>query len=393
MLVVLQLMPPPSPKGTTPGGVSGPERRTANLAGRWRSHDIKAVIGYPRRGKLWQEFVDSGVEIVDFEIAGKFDVTAPAKIARLARARGAQVIHTQGPPSLDLLAVMAARMAGISSVVTRPVMIEDEISRSPLRRLVYGLIDRWVTATQATRYVAVSKDGFDRLQKHTTLRGRRLKLIHNGVDLGRFSVKAPSNSNGSSPNPPVVIGMIGHLLDYKGWPDFIEVIRRLAADKSNVRGLIVGEGSDRVALEEIVRKKGLKDIVQFCGYRADVRPVLAEMDVFLFTTLREGLSVAVIEAMASGLPIVATSVGGIAEQIEDGRNGYIVAAHDLGAMVAHCTALIRSPRLRASMGENARRIAEERFGEARMLAEYAACYRDVADEKGTSIRPRLAARS
>ena len=393
MLVVLQLMPPPSPKGTIPGGVSGPERRTANLAGQWRTHDVRAVIGYPKRGKLWQEFVDSGVEIVDFEIAGKFDVMAPAKIARLARAHRAQIIHTQGPPSLDLLAVLAARMVGISSVVTRPVMIEDEISRSPFRRLVYGLIDRWVTATQATRYVAVSKDGFARLQKQTTLRGNRLKLIHNGINLGRFPVKGPSNSDGSLISPPVVIGMIGHLLDYKGWPDFIEVIRRLAADKLNVRGLIVGEGGDRTALEEIVQKKGLMDIVQFYGYRADVRPVLAGMDLFLFTTLREGLSVAVIEAMASGLPIIATSVGGIAEQIENGRNGHIVAVHDLDAMVAHCTTLIRNPRLRASMGESARRIAEERFSEVRMLAEYAACYRDAAEEKGTYVHPRLAAGS
>ena len=102
------------------------------------------------------------------------------------------------------------------------------------------------------------------------------------------------------------------------------------------------------------------------------------MDLFLFTSRREGLSVAVLEALASGLPIVATDVGAIREQVEDGRNGYVVAVGDCEAMAGKCAELIRTPSLRASMGHSSRTIVEHHFSEQRMLRQYVDCYRAVA---------------
>jgi glycosyltransferase involved in cell wall biosynthesis len=387
-LTVLQIVAAPAATAGDKIGITGPERRTLNLAGRWAAWQIAPVICYPQRGRLWREFESSGVPLVDFEIGSKFNFSAIERIADLARTWHADVVHTQGPASLDLMATLAARRLRIASVVTRPVMIEDEVNRSLPRRMLYQFIDRIVTGRVATRYVAVSKTGRDRLHDRTAIGGDRLRLIYNGIDVTRISPKQPSNSDGGSKSAPVVIGMIGHLLAYKGWPDFIETISRLRTAGHNIRGLVVGEGPERGALNTLVRDKGLNGLIEFRGYQADIRPALAEMDVFLFSSHREGFSVAVLEAMAGGLPIVATDVGGIREQV-DPSSGDIVPRGDVNAMTLSCAALVENPQKRAAMGANARRRVAEKFDEERMLAEYAECYRDAANAKRLQVHRQV----
>lgn len=382
MLTVLQIVAAPTPTSDGQIGITGPERRSRNLLKRWKDFGIKPVICYPRRGRLWAEFEASGETLVDFEIGSKFNFGAIAKIAEVARDAKASVIHTQGPASLDLLAVLAAGRCNTASVVTRPVMIEDEINRSSLRRGIYGFVDRNLTARRATQYVAVSRDGYERLQAAGESFRSRLRLIHNGIDLKAFVPKQHSASDGSPHRQPVTLGMIGHLLDYKGWPDFIAVIRRLKSSGLNIRAIAVGEGAERAKLEELARKMDVQGAIEFRGFQADVRAALSQMDLLLFTTLREGLSVAVIEAMASNLPVVATQVGGIAEQVDEGQNGYIVPAGDVEQLSMRCKELICDPTRRATMGVKSRQIAEQRFSEDRMISEYAACYREAAAAKG-----------
>jgi glycosyltransferase involved in cell wall biosynthesis len=148
-------------------------------------------------------------------------------------------------------------------------------------------------------------------------------------------------------------------------------------------GLIVGEGEQRAALELAVRARQMSGYVTFTGYRSDVRELYKTMDLFLFTSHREGLSVAIIEALASGLPIVATDVGGIREQVKNGQNGYVVSVRDIPQMVEYCKTIIANPDARRQMGKASRTIAEERFGEIRMRDEYLACYRKAVAISGT----------
>ena len=378
MTRVLQIVAVPSPVRGGEIGITGPERRAANLAPRWKDAGIEAAICYPRRGRLWDTIAASGVPVVDYEISGKFDLGAISKIAALARAHKAQVIHTQGPAALDLLAVLAARRAGAASMVTRPVMIEDQLNYSIRRRRIYALIDRVVTVKLAGRMVAVSEDGRRHLQGAAGVDVSRLVLIHNGIDPSKYAGREATASDGRADSPAVTLAMAAHLLPYKGWPDFIAVVARLRAENLNIRALAIGEGSQRGELEALVRAKGLDERFTFLGFRSDVAALLQGIDIFLFPSYREGLSVAVIEAMASGLPIVAAAAGGIREQVEEGANGFVVAPGDVDAMTRHCAMLVRDPALRRTMGETSRALARERFSEERMLKEYAACYRELA---------------
>jgi glycosyltransferase involved in cell wall biosynthesis len=378
LTVVLAITPPA--RGTA-HGVTGPERRAANIVARWHEVGIKPVICYPRRGKLWSVFEGAGEQLFDLEIENKFDRAFVAKLAQVAKQTGAAVIHTQGPPSLDMLALWAARRCGVKAMSTRPVMIEYEMAYTKSRRWLYNQVDRFTTLSKLDLVVAVSNEGARYLADQRLVTPACLRTIHNGVDLRRFSVKVHGASDGTQGHPPVVLGMVGCLLPYKGWPDFIDTIAALRGKGINVRAISLGEGAQRAELEALIAARGLTGIVELRGYNKDVRTSLQEMDVFLFPSHREGLAVAIIEAMASGLPVVATDCGGVGEQVVEGQNGNMLPVSDIDGLTAACEKLVRDPALRAAYGKRSREVAEERFSEDRMLKDYAACYRELAAGK------------
>ncbi|QDX27463.1 glycosyltransferase family 4 protein [Sphingomonas suaedae] len=353
-------------------GITGPERRAANLAPRWQELGLDVVIAYPQRGALWGELEATGLTLVDFELRGWRDFAGARRIKEVARVHRVDLIHSQGGAALDLACVRAARSLGIASLVTRPVMIADNVNRSRLARAIHGTVDRHFTLRLADGVVAVSKDGFDRLAP--VVGRQRLHLVHNGV-------KPFAGSAGGALPGPVArhhVGMIGHLLDYKGWDDFLRVAKVLSDDGHDVAWHIVGEGPERASLEAMARDFGIADRVLFHGLLHDVTPVLAALDLFLFTSHREGLSVAVLEAMSAGLPLVATDVGGIADQVIEGENGFIVPDGDVAAAAARVCMLVTDDALRERMGAASRQRMEAHFSEQAMLSNYTALYRQLA---------------
>ncbi|MBI1330652.1 MAG: glycosyltransferase [Alphaproteobacteria bacterium] len=375
---VLQLVSATRPDAQGRASVTGPERRAASIAPRLPNEGITPYLAYPSRGLLWGAMKAVGINLIDYEAAGKFDFAAPAKISRIAKDINAALIHSQGPGSLDAAACIAGLIARKPVVITRPVMIEDIVMYSRLRRRIYALIDRLIVMRLATRIVAVSEAGLRHLIAISGAQRTRVTLVRNGAPIKSFRARSHTTSHGAAGEPPVVLGMIGHLLSYKGWDDFLNVIAALRKAGLNVRGEIVGEGEERPRLQVLARALDIERHVGFLGYRTDVADILQRFDILLFTSHREGLSMAVIEAMASGLPIIASAVGGIHEQIDEGTNGYVVPTKDIAAFSAMAATLVRDPGLRAKMGDASRARAIAMFDEDRMLREYADLYRAVA---------------
>lgn len=364
--------------------VTGPERRAANLASRWAVHGVQPVVCYPARGNLNHIFKTAGLYVIDFEIGSKFNLMAAWRLRKLIVAHNIRAVHTQGPASLDLLAALACFLAGVPLVVTRPVMLEDQIAYSTARRSIYSAIDRFITLPMAHKIIAVSQKGLSHLREHCGVHASKLELIWNGIDLKRMTVKFEKPGNSPQPNSqPIRLGMIAQLFPPKGWFDFLEVIARLKSRGNSVQGVIVGDGPLLSELIQRAEALSLCDEIVFEGFVEDVRELCCSFDVLLFTSHREGLSVAVIEALATGLPIVATDVGGIREQVFDEVNGFVVQVGEVDAMVLACEKLIADPALRLRMGRESRKIAEDRFSEDRMLEQYVECYR-LASQGGGS---------
>lgn len=201
----------------------------------------------------------------------------------------------------------------------------------------------------------------------------RSVVVYNGVDLERFADTGRARGNGES----LRIGTVGRIESQKNLDLFIDVAAEVSRDIPGASFEIVGEGSQKDRLMEKVSAMGLEERVRFVGASHDVAAFLAGLDQFWLTSDWEGTPNVVLEAMASGLPVVATRVGGTAELIEDGVNGFLVEAGDRRAICRASLSLYGQEGLAARIGRQARLTAEQRFSLPQMVTSTVAVYERI----------------
>jgi glycosyltransferase involved in cell wall biosynthesis len=172
---------------------------------------------------------------------------------------------------------------------------------------------------------------------------------------------------------------VANLFPRKGHEYLIEAVYRIAEEAPDARCLIVGTGDDRYGemLARLTREKGLDGIVIFAGFQPDVSPYLAAFDLFVLPSVMEGFGIVLIEAMAMAKPVVATSVGGIPEVIDDGVTGFLVPPRDPESLVRKIRFLLAHPEVRAKMGEAGRLRVLARFSTERMIGELQRLYGEL----------------
>ena len=211
-----------------------------------------------------------------------------------------------------------------------------------LDRLVRPLTTAFVCVSETTRAAGI---------RARTCPGATTTVIPNAVDVSAAPRAALTGE------PPRVVS-VGRLKEPK---DFVSLVRALAQVDAPFRAAIIGDGPDRSLIEEAIRATGLGDRVELLGERADVPAQLAASDVFVLSSLSEGMPISVLEAMAAGLPVVASAVGGVPELVVEGETGLLVPPGDPDALGAALQRVLADGELRRSLGAAARRRAEERF--------------------------------
>jgi sugar transferase (PEP-CTERM/EpsH1 system associated) len=308
------------------------------------------------------------------------------RIARLCRRLRPHVVHARNWGTID--AVIGARLAGV------PVVIQSEHGRDMddldglharrilVRRLLAPFIDAHVVvSTHLQRW----------LIERVRVRPEKIRVVRNGVDVTRFKpleqrerVRA---EHGYRPGD-LVFGAVGRLSAVKDHRTLLEAFDLVARRDARSLLLLVGEGSERAFLEAEARQRGLADRVRLVGHCEDVGRMLGIMDVFVQPSLMEGMSNAMLEAMASGLPIVATAVGGNPEMVEPDLCGRLVPPATpeslAGAMLSYCA----DDRARIAHGAAARARAESEFPLSKMVAGYTSAYRDALAGRGRRVDAR-----
>lgn len=206
--------------------------------------------------------------------------------------------------------------------------------------------------------------------------GQARLIPGSGVDLKRFSF-VDRHARNTSP----VIVMLGRLLRQKGIPEFVEVARRIRLKWAEARFLLAGE-EDSVHPDALTAQWVREQVdIEYLGRLDDVRPLLSEADLLLFTSYyREGVPRVVMEAAAAGLPTVGFDVPGVREAVRDGETGYLVSDRDLDALSARVAELLCNDTLRLSMGRSARALAERAFDIEAIQAMYWDVYRELGVE-------------
>lgn len=300
------------------------------------------------------------------------DLKALRFLVRLMRGEQFALVHCHSTKA-GLLGRIAARMAGVPVVLFTAHGWQFVGDWPLLLRLAMAAAE-WLAARLSTAIICVSD--YDR---QIALRmgigtPERLVVVHNGVDpapwLGNGQ-GAPDPPDGQRPSTAV---MVGRLTVQKDPAALLEAWHRV--DRSH-RLIMVGDGPLLTDLKRQIQRDGLADRVLLLDPTSDIPSLLRTADVFVLCSRWEGLPLAIIEAMMSGLPVVGTRVGGVAEVVEAGETGLLVPCQNPEALSSALNRLLHDPGLRARMGEAGRRRALERFTEARMLAATAEVYARV----------------
>jgi glycosyltransferase involved in cell wall biosynthesis len=279
------------------------------------------------------------------------DLAATLALWRLFRRLRPAIVHTHSSKA-GILGRLAAWLAGAPVVVhsIHGFGFHDR-QAAPLRRLLIGA--ERLAARGTTRFVAVSRANLETGARLGIVEPQRARLIRSGIPVAVFTAAAARREAaraalrrelGWPPEAPV-IGMIACLKPQKAPGSFVEVAARVAAARPDARFLIAGDGELRAAVETRVRQLGLRDRLRLLGWRRDIPQLLAALDVMLLTSLWEGLPKVVPEAIAAGVPVVATSVDGTNDILQDGVTGLVAPPDDPQGLAARVLRLLEEPAL------------------------------------------------
>jgi sugar transferase (PEP-CTERM/EpsH1 system associated) len=298
------------------------------------------------------------------------------QLYRLLRRLQPSIIHTR-----NLAALEAAVPAWAAQI---PARIHGEHGRD------VGDLDgsskkyQWIRRFYSPfvkHYIALSKDLAHYLTQAIGINEKRVTQIYNGVDSTRFHPAAlRQNISGSPFNNAVhwLVGTVGRMQSVKDQTNlakaFVKALQIAPELRDRLRLIMIGDGPLRHESLTILQTAGFADLAWLPGERNDMPEIMQGLDCFVLPSLGEGISNTILEAMASGLPIIATAVGGNVELVEEGLNGHLVPAANPASLAEAIVDLARHPKLAKTMGQQSRRLVEERYSMAAMVSSYQRLY-------------------
>ncbi|MCL2659508.1 MAG: glycosyltransferase family 4 protein [Acidobacteriaceae bacterium] len=364
------------------GGMYGAEAVILNLSHALNERSHQSVVGvFANSSKLnlslHHRAKSEGLESHAIPCMGRLDRSAIAGVRELALSTGADIVHAHGFKA-DIYAWCALRRSAVPLVSTCHTWYDLDPVVS-----FYGKVDRLILR-RYDAVVAVSDVAKERLLS-AGVDGRKVRIIRNGIDPRPFASARPSLRKGARGEGDPVVGFAGRLSQEKGCDLFVRAAVRVLASVPNAKFIMAGDGPEREALERLIDHLGARGSVSLVGRRDDMPSVYASFDIAVLPSRDEGLPIAVLEGMASGLPWVAAAVSEVPKIITDGESGLLVPAEDVEALAAKIVALLNNAEERCRLGEGARRRVEKEFSVDRMVSEYLDVYQQVLDNKNKVV--------
>jgi glycosyltransferase involved in cell wall biosynthesis len=353
-------------------GMYGAESVILNLARGLRAAGHQCVLGLFANSRtpdfqLHERALQEQIPSYPFPCRGQFDPTAIRRIRDLAAETGAEVIHTHGYKA-DVYTRLAMLNYGVPLVSTCHNWLDEG-----WRTSLYGVVDRYVLRS-FSRIVAVSEEVRQRLLVAGVMQ-ERIRIIPNGIDLRPFKVERNPDPIEWSKDRPAVVGMVARLSAEKGVDLFLRAAAHVAGKISHARFVVVGDGPDREELEALIDQLRLRPFVLMLGRRNDMPAQYASFDILVSSSRKEGLPIAILEGMASGIPLVATAVGDVGNAVRTGETGILLPAGDPGALASAIVDLLHDGSKRRRLGSVARQWVESQYSADRMSTDYLDTYK------------------
>lgn len=365
----------------------GGERVFAQIINRLSDEKYKIVVACLPIGAFIEKIRGRKAQIKSVDMRNRFNPSVIFQLARLMKGERVDIVHSQGARA-DFFARMAAKLAGAPIVVSTVPMPVEGFDVNPIRKLIYKTFNRF-SERFVDRFIVVS-DALEKMmiEKHR-IEPQRVVKIYNGIERDDFCIADEDivcrrtgfrNESGLGEDIPV-IGVIGRMVWQKGFEYFIEAIPEVLKEFKKARFLLVGKGELEDELKVKSKMLNLEDKIIFTGFMSDIKDVLAAIDILVIPSLREGLPIVLLEAMAMKKPIVAANIEGIMEILENGVSGLLVSPKDPQVLSeAIIDLLIREDKAR-QMGLAARKVVEERFGVDIMVQKVEEVYEELLQLK------------
>jgi glycosyltransferase involved in cell wall biosynthesis len=361
--------------------IGGQEQQTVlhvRTMDRVRYEPIVAVLHMD--GEHLADLDASGVRPVVFDVGRRMlrpnTAWQIARIVRFVKAERVALIHCQDVYT-NVLGVLAAKLAGVPAIVTRVDLGHHLVGyRRPLLELASRRADRVLVNALCIRDLAM-REGVE---------ADRIAVVRNGVDLDALDRAAHHSPESPAPERGALVCIANMHHPVKGQSDLLVAMREVVRVHPEANLVLVGDGVRRPLLEQQARRLGISGRCHFLGQRRDGPSILARAAASVSASYAEGISNAILEAMAMRLPMVATAVGGSPELVRDGQNGFLVPPGAPAALARRMIDLLGDAQLRRKMGERGRRIVEREFSLEQMRTSYDALYGELTGRR----TPRIA---
>ncbi len=316
--------------------------------------------------------VAEGLDLIPLAPRTEMDLSAAWKFSRLVKRLQPDVVHAHDPHGIAMaslaLSLGGASEGGPALVAARRV--DFHLKGNSFSRWKYRQVDCFIAASEAIRRMLVA-DGVP---------ADRTVTVHEGIDVDHVLAAPPVNVHEAFflPHHAPVVGNVAALVPHKGQRYLVDAAHLVVQEIPDARFIILGEGELRDHLEKQVHEHHLEKHVLLPGFRTDVLGCIKGFDLFVMSSVTEGLGTSLLDAMACSRPIVATDAGGIPEIVEDGLNGLLVPPRDAAALAASIVRVLKDDRLRQRLGAAGFARVGERFTVERMVDATAAIYARVA---------------
>jgi L-malate glycosyltransferase len=323
-------------------------------------------------GELRQRAAE-GLDLVPLAPKTEMDLTAAWRLSRILKQLQPDVIHAHDPHAV----AMAALALSMSTQVAKPPLVaarrvDFHLRGNSLSRWKYRQVDCFICASEAIRQILLA-DGVP---------ATRAVTVHEGIDIERVEHAEPAKLHGEFwlPHHAPIVGNVAALVPHKGQRHLIDAAKAVLPQVPDARFIIAGEGELRPALERQIKDLHLEKHVLLAGFRPDVLSLHRAFDLFVMSSVTEGLGTSLLDAMAAGKAIVATRAGGIPEVVADGETGILVPPRDHDAMAEAIVRLLKDETLRRQMGDAGRAHARSLFSAERMVQNTLNVYQRVAKQ-------------
>ena len=325
---------------------------------------------------LWADRLrERGIPVYGLWRQPGLDIAISVKLAQHFRRQHIQIVHAH--QCTPWFYVALARL-----LYPTPRLLLEEHGRffPEVENWKRVWFNRWIIKPLTHRVVAVSKDIRERLRRYEGLQHQAITVVYNGVTpepLLDAATRAALRYEWGFTAENFVIGTVGRFDPIKNLPLLVNGLARAKVEAPNIQGLLVGDGPEFGATQDLIKQLYLVDRVRLTGFRDDARKLVQCMDLFVLSSFSEGTSMALLEAMAAGVPVVVTAVGGNPEVVTEGQTGWVIPSGSVDALTTAILEAINHPEKRRAFAFAGQQRFEERFTFGRMIEAYRQIYHEM----------------